>query len=63
MRTPVKREPRDKQIIVRASESEMNAWFQAAERVAGRDPVSLSRCVRKLLNDWAERINADKGGK
>lgn len=61
MRRSKNRLVRDKQIIVRATSEEMDLWFTAAERVAEREEgraVSLSRCVRILLNDWAKRVSA-----
>lgn len=55
------RRPLDKQILVRTSSLEMEQWFLAAEREAkwtGHEVVSLSRVVRRLLNDWAKKVGS-----
>jgi hypothetical protein len=59
------RVPKDKQIIVRATEAEIERWFLAARIVCATrgEKVSLSVCVRRELSDWAERVIKRAGGK
>jgi hypothetical protein len=59
------RMPKDKLIQVRASEAEVETWFEATRVVCGQRnvPVSLSKCVREAMNEWARRVLAPKGAK
>jgi len=58
------KDPKDGQIIVRASKADIERWFEAARLATpqGMRPT-LSRHVVEILNAWAMRVIRANGEK